>query len=230
MGIGLFAFRRPGKSGCCALTRLRFASPGGQCYSADRPGPQTPKIAHSLPTGPPSFLEGSPRVETASQESCLRHQTGTCQAKSSTAGGSAVEFALVAPMFFLLFFAVFDFARLFYAEMTLQNAVRQAGRYAVTGNYLPDPQHQGQNLSRVNSIIKVAQQAAGGLSVSHIQISSLGGGNGSAGGPGDTVTISLTSTLQLMTPIVAGFFPNGAYTFTVSVSFKNEPFPPGNTG
>jgi Flp pilus assembly protein TadG len=133
-------------------------------------------------------------------------------------------------MFFLLFFAVFDFARLFYAEMTLQNAVRQAGRYAVTGNHLPDPQHQGQNLSRVNSIIKVAQQAAGGLSVSHIQISSLGGGNGSAGGPGDTVTISLTSTLQLMTPIVAGFFPNGAYTFTVSVSFKNEPFPPGNTG
>lgn len=140
-----------------------------------------------------------------------------------------MEFALVAPMFFLLFFAVFDFARLFYAEMTLQNAVRQAGRYAVTGNHRPDPKHAGQNLSRVNSIIQVAQQAAMGLSVSKIQVSSAGGGSGSAGGPGDTVTISLTTELQLMTPIVAQFFPHGTYTFTVDVSFKNEPFPPGNT-
>lgn len=140
-----------------------------------------------------------------------------------------MEFALVAPMFLLLFFAIFDFTRLFYAQMTLQNAVRQAGRYAVTGNHLPDPQHAGQNLSRINSIIQVARQAAGGLSLSGIQISSAGGGSGSAGGPGDTVTISLTTTLQLMTPIVANFFPGGAYTFIVSVSFKNEPFPPGNT-
>ena len=154
----------------------------------------------------------------------VRRRRGT-----STAGNSAIEFALVVPAFLLLFFAVFDFARLFYAEMTLQNAVREAGRYAVTGNHLPDPQHSGRNLSRVNSIVQVAQQAALGLSVSGIQISSAGGGSGSAGGPGDTVTISLTTTLQLMTPIVAQFFPHGTYTFTVSVSFKNEPFPPGNT-
>ena len=148
---------------------------------------------------------------------------------SSTGGSSAVEFALVAPMFFLLFFAIFDFARLFYTEMTLQNAVREAGRYAVTGNHLPNPQHSGQNLSRVNSIIQVAQQAAMGLNISGIQVSSAGGGSGNAGGPGDTVTISLTTNVQLMTPIVAQFFQHGIYSFTVSVSFKNEPFPPGNT-
>ena len=147
----------------------------------------------------------------------------------TTAGTSVLEFAFVAPMFFLLFFAVFDFSRLFYVEMTLQNAVRAAGRYASTGNHLPDPQHHGQNLSRLNSIIQVAQQNAIGLSVAGIQISSAAGGSGSAGGPGDTVTVSLTTNLQLMTPIVAQFFKNGIYTFTVSVSFKNEPFPPGNT-
>ena len=122
-----------------------------------------------------------------------------------------------------------DFARLFYVELTLQNAVRQAGRFAITGNHMPDPQHQGQNLSRVNSIIQVAQNAADGLDVSAIQVSSLGGGNGSAGGPGDTVTISLTTNLKLMTSFVAQYFTNGTYTFTVSVSFKNEPFPPGDT-
>lgn len=56
-----------------------------------------------------------------------------------------------------------------------------------------------------------------------------GGGTGSAGGPGDTLIISLTTNLKLMTPIVAQYFKNGTYTFTVAVSFKNEPFPPGNT-
>src|SRR5271166_6763505 len=161
----------------------------------------------------------------------LRSHAGGAQGRKVllTAGTSVLEFALVAPMFFVLFFAVFDFSRLFYVEMTLQNAVRAAGRYASTGNHLPDPQHHGQNLSRLNSIIQVAQQNAIGLSVAGIQISSAAGGSGSAGGPGDTVTVSLTTNLQLMTPIVAQFFKNGIYTFTVSVSFKNEPFPPGNT-
>ncbi len=136
---------------------------------------------------------------------------------------------MVAPMILLLMFAVFDFARLFYVEMNLQNAVREAGRYGITGNHLSDPNHPGQTLSRVSSIIQVAQQAAIGIDVSNMQVSSVGGGKGSAGGPGDTLIISLTTNLQLMTPIVAQFFTNGTYTFTVGVSLKNEPFPPGNT-
>src|SRR5208337_277075 len=174
-------------------------------------------------------LERVPKHDAPSSWFCQDDEKDLPVRTASTAGGSAVEFALVAPMFLLLFFAVFDFSRLFFVEMTLQNAVREAGRYAVTGNHLPDPKHSGQNLSRTNSIIQVAQQAAMGITVAGIQISSAGGGSGSAGGPGDTVTISLTTNLQLMTPIVAQFFKNGTYAFTVSVSFKNEPFPPGNT-
>src|ERR1035441_10529667 len=82
---------------------------------------------------------------------------------ASTGGTSRLEFALVAPMVFILLFAVFDFARLFYVEMNLQNAVREAGRFGVTGSHLSDPNHPGQNLSRVNSIIQVAQRAAMGF-------------------------------------------------------------------
>ena len=103
---------------------------------------------------------------------------------ASTGGTSLLEFALVAPMVFILLFAVFDFARLFYVEMNLQNAVREAGRFGVTGSHLSDPNHPGQNLSRVNSIIQVAQRAAIGLDVSNIQISSAGGGNRQRGRPG----------------------------------------------
>lgn len=147
----------------------------------------------------------------------------------SVEGSSILEFALIAPIFCLLLFAAMDYSRIFCVEMTLQNAVREAGRYAITGNHLPDPLHQGKNLSRVASITQIARQAALDIDSSGIQISSVGGGSGSAGGPGDTVTISLTTHLPLMTPLVAQFFPNGTYTGTVSVSFRNEPFPPANT-
>jgi Flp pilus assembly protein TadG len=147
----------------------------------------------------------------------------------STKGQTMLEFALVAPLFVFLVFAVIDFGRMFFVQMNLQNAVLEAGRFASTGNHLPDPNNPGQTLSRVASIIATAQQAALGASITNIQISSLNGGSGSAGGPGDILTVSLTTSLELLTPMVARYFLNGAYTSTSSATFKNEPFPPGNT-
>ena len=90
-------------------------------------------------------------------------------------GQSLLEMALVLPMFLMLICAVVDFSHVFYVEMTLQNALRQAGRFATTGNHLADPNNPGQNLSRVNSIIATAQQAASGLNVTSnsINISSV---------------------------------------------------------
>lgn len=148
---------------------------------------------------------------------------------SGTRGNAITEFALIFPLFILMVCAVADLSRLFYAETTLQNAVRQAGRYASTGNHQPDPQNPNITLSRVNSIKLVAQQAAMGLSTSNLQISSVTGGSGSAGGPGDTVNLSLTTNVKLLTPIIAQFFNHGNFTLTVTSSFKNEPFPPSLT-
>lgn len=147
----------------------------------------------------------------------------------SQQGQAILESALVAVLFFLLTFGLLDFGRMFYVQMTLQNAVREAGRFASTGNHLPDPQHQGQTLSRVNSIVRIATQAALGTSVTNIQIISQQGGKGDPGGPGDTVTVSLTTNLKLITPLIAAFFPGGQYTFTSSTTFKNEPFPSTQT-
>lgn len=144
-------------------------------------------------------------------------------------GSALTELALVLPLFLLFVFGVCDFCRLFFVETTLQNALLQAGRYAITGNHQPDPKHPGQNLSRVDSIVQVAKQTAIGIDITDIQVSSVNGGAGSAGGPGDTIIISLTSNVKLITPPVAAFFKNGTYTFTVSVRLKNEPFPPSDT-
>jgi len=151
----------------------------------------------------------------------------------SRRGQSLVEFAIVVPLFFLLVFAVIDLGRLFFVQMTLQHAMRQAARLAVTGNKLADPDHPASMLSRVDSIILAARQAAVGIDVSSIQISSLRGGNsgpGRAGGPGDTVTIALTTDLRLMTPLIGRLFSSSStYRFTVQTTFRNEPFPPNQT-
>lgn len=147
----------------------------------------------------------------------------------SLRGQAMVEFILVAPLYFLLTFAVIDFGRMFFVQMNLQQTVQEAARFASTGNHLNDPKTPGQTMSRINSIIAKAKQSVIGADITNIQISSLSGGVGSAGGPGDTVTVSLTSNLKLMTPMVAKFFPNGAYTFTSSATFKNEPFSQSNT-
>ena len=166
---------------------------------------------------------------------CAAGKLGTAEIRPkrrfgrATEGQGLVELALILPMFLILIFATIDFGHLFWVELTLQNAVRQAARYAITGNHLPDPSKPGHNLSRVGSIIQVAQQTAVGLDVSNLQISSLTGGTGSAGGPGDTMTVSLTTSMPLITPLVGKFFKNGVYTFTVSVTMRNEPFSPSET-
>lgn len=143
-------------------------------------------------------------------------------------GQSLVEFAFVTFLLFLLVFAVIDFGRLFFVQMTLQHAVREAGRFAVTGNKLQDPNNPGQFLTRVNSIKEVARRSAAGLDVSAIDVSSASG-SGSAGGPDQSVTISLTHSLKFATPLIRVFFPNGQYVFTVRTTFRNEPFPAAQT-
>ena len=148
------------------------------------------------------------------------------RALRSRSGQSLVEFALVAPLFFLLVFGITDFGRLFFTQETLQFALREAGRYAVTGQHMADPNKAGSNLSRVASIKAIAQQNAIGMITdpSAILISS-GGVPNYAGGPGDTVVVSLTTNLKLITPMIGRFFgPSQTYTFTVQTTFRNEPF------
>src|SRR5690554_6072897 len=53
-------------------------------------------------------------------------------------GQTMAEFALTLPILLLLMFGVIEFARIFHAWVTLQNAARAAARYAVTGRWDED--------------------------------------------------------------------------------------------
>lgn len=60
-------------------------------------------------------------------------------ARSSTRAQALAEFALVAPLFFLMLFALIDFGRYVYYVQILNNAAREGARYAIVhgSNGLP---------------------------------------------------------------------------------------------
>jgi len=145
-----------------------------------------------------------------------------------TKGQTAVEFAMVSIIFILLLFAVMDYGWILFAQMNVQQAVDDGGRYASTGQEM-----KGAG-SRLQSIITTVQNeiVVPGVNASNLQISSVAGGSsgpGAAGGPQDTVTLTLTTTMPLMTPLIGQFFPKAGYTFTASATFRNEPFNPSQT-
>jgi Flp pilus assembly protein TadG len=147
-------------------------------------------------------------------------------------GEGLVEFSLVLPMFLLLMFAMIDLGRYYWIRETVENAIRQAGRYAVTGQSMT-------NMTRVASIQQVAKNATVGLNpnnttytVSSAPPDSLGAfTSGSAGNPGDFVKVDITTTLGFFTPGIARYFgPNGSNTLNMSVIFRSENFLPNQGG
>lgn len=147
-------------------------------------------------------------------------------------GLETVEMAILLPVFLLLLFATIDFGRLMFTQTTLQHAIREGGRFGVTGDRLPNPDDPRSLQSRTDSIRSVVNKAATGVNVepAGISISSTRGGASNAGGPGDTLTIAMNYRFVFITPLVGQFFDDGAYTITVSTSFRNEPFPPPRAG
>jgi TadE-like protein len=139
------------------------------------------------------------------------------------------------PVFFVLICGVMDFGRMFFVQENIQQAVEAAARYASTGMHQSGTNPStGRAYTRVQSIDNYILQRAAiplgmGASLSSVSISSAQGGSGSAGGPQDIETISVTAAVPLVTPFISHFFPGKTYTFTASASIKNEPFSPTQT-
>ena len=139
-------------------------------------------------------------------------------------------------IFLVLVFGTMDFANLFYHKLTLQNAVRQAGRYAITGQCILGS-NGACSMSRYLSIQQVLESASVGIlnsgniaSDATIVCTNQGGGcPTAAGGPGDLVTITVTYQYNFMTAPISKFFPGGTYKIVVSSAFINEPFPPNQS-
>ena len=161
-------------------------------------------------------------------------------ANSNESGTTLVELAIVGTFFFVLVFSIIDFGFLFYAKVTLQNAVRQAARYAITGNCTDGTGCFGNGTgNRYNTIVTTVRNFGFAVPPTNITVTCLQGscpsysncGNqdaGNAGGPGDTVQVSASYTFRpvIIGPFLRLGFGSSSYPFTVSATFKNETFPP----
>jgi Flp pilus assembly protein TadG len=79
----------------------------------------------SLPLG--DFSMPSPAAPIASLQKKLR------RFRRNRRGSAAVEFALVAPVFFALLFAIIETAIVFFADQVLENITQNSARYIMTG-------------------------------------------------------------------------------------------------
>ena len=152
----------------------------------------------------------------------------------SRGGQAVVELTFAFILFFTLFMAIVEFSHLLYTKVTLQHALRTAGRYMVTGRTGTDG--LGNSIPRDQMIHDVfcANVIATGL-----ECPSLGSGNFQfaclpspgttcsqpGGGPEQTVMVTVTLTKPAMMPFAAQFFPTGGVPFVLSTTWKNEPFP-----
>ena len=165
--------------------------------------------------GRPRRVRSRKRVRPMARSSLFR----------SSRGQALVEFALIFLLFISLVFATLDFGRLFYIRLMIHSAVREASRFTVTGNVLPDPDNPGQFLNRVDSIVYKLRRAAPTLNLEPSHVTIIGpNGSGDSGGPGDLVTIRVDYDIDLITPIVKPLFPGAVDHYSVSVLSQNEPF------
>jgi Flp pilus assembly protein TadG len=144
-------------------------------------------------------------------------------------GVATVEFALAALLFFTVMLAIADIGIMYWVNLTMQHAVREGARYAITGRTDLDP--DGEN-NRYRAVIQQIRNNSMGLydSVSptvNVYAVTAGGETDigeSFGGPGDLIVIELDCSWPLITPLIRPFFTDGKYNFIVRATMKNEPF------
>ena len=151
-------------------------------------------------------------------------------------GAAVVEFALVAMLFFTVLFAIIEFGYLYWANLTMQHAVREGARYAVVtspANFpIPTPQNPAtQAEQRCNAVRNAIESNSMGFyaRVSPVvtfrtidaagNVVNLGSGCGAAN---QIIVTHLACTLPLLTPMMQPFFSNGVYQFNVSATMRNQ--------
>ena len=170
--------------------------------------------------------------------------------KRGNSGSAAVEFALIAPVFFLLLFAIFETGMLFFADMTLENGVATTARLIRTGQAQTSAMTQAQYRTALcNEISFLLSCNASQLYIDVRSFTNFNGANypqalnngilnpnlnswqpgGSSQvvGQNPIVLVRVFYEWPLFTPLFGAYFANMAGNvrlLSASRAFKNEPF------
>jgi Flp pilus assembly protein TadG len=163
----------------------------------------------------------------------MRSRLSKCSSRRRQRGVSTIEFAFIAPVLLLLLCAALDLGITMWVNLTMQYAVREGARYAVTGQDNLDPDTGDQQ--RYEAIIQEIKQNSMGLynMVNPSYTITINGqaqsystqssySTGMFGNPGDIIVLQLNCTWPLLTPLLQPFFPGGIYSFSVAATMRNE--------
>lgn len=160
-------------------------------------------------------------------------------------GHAAVEFALIAPVFFVLLMAIVETGMVYFAESTLENGIETAARMIRTGQVQSGNMTQTQFRQIVcDNIITFMSCDASKLQIDVRAFAGFGGSsypaaldtNGNlrsdlnAYQPGAACQVVLVRAFYkwtLFTPIFAQYFSNlsdGDRLLAATVAFRNEPY------
>lgn len=162
-------------------------------------------------------------------------------------GASAVEFALVAPIFFGMMFAVMELGIVFTVDSVLQNAMMESGRLVRTGRAdnegIDETEFKQELCSRMSIFENECTERA------HIDIRTIAQfigptlpdplENGKSfdedqigydiGGPGSLMLVRVWYEKPLITPFLTQALSklgDGTMLMTATTTFRNEPYQP----
>ncbi len=136
------------------------------------------KLAVSRPHScPPPFLwQGRGPVQSAS--ACREAGTSGIESRSSLPqpgqqGAAALEFALVAPLFLILWFGVLDFGLVMYAKGLITHASQEGARYGAIYHLTPP------NAAQIQGYVQNYLRGAGFSQPVSVSVTGAGGASGS---------------------------------------------------
>lgn len=143
-------------------------------------------------------------------------------------GITSVEFAITSAVFFLFLFMVMDFAIYGFVKLTMQHAVREGARYAVTGQVNLDPDDDG---DRKRAVIQKIKNNSLGLfdkvmDESDIKVTDSNGTLLSGFGDAkQSIVVTLNCKWPILNPFAQAILSTNHYSFSVGTSMRNEYFP-----
>lgn len=164
-------------------------------------------------------------------------------------GATAVEFAMIAPVFFLLIVGMAEVTLMGFAQSSLDFAVGETARRIRTGEVQAEGLSQGElrddMCGTLNWLINVSCEGTLHLDVdryaSFVDVRNnspmAGGGfnegeiDFNPGGPSDIVMVRAYMQWPMITPLFEQFFANmsdGTRILSSTLLFRNEPFPDPN--
>jgi Flp pilus assembly protein TadG len=179
----------------------------------------------------------SPALSAATATKALR------RFRRNRRGSAAVEFALVAPVFFALLFAIIETAIVFFAGQVLETVTQDSARMIMTGQAQTGGYTQAQFKTYVCGKISVLFDCVNGI---YVDVKSYPGfssvsindpidasknfvppNNYSAGGPGDIVVVRLFYQWPLFVTGLGYNISNLAGSkrlLSATAAFRNEPY------